>query len=468
MLSFFRFLFRPLLTVGLSSVAAAAALVGRPPDIVVFIADDLSVEDCATYGKRGIPTPHMDSLAREGLTFDRAYATSPSCAPSRAALLTSQWGVRTGALFNHQAPAASVRKWPSYFQALGYEVVAIGKVAHYAQVTTYGFDRAEFFKYHEDVCVEKAVEWLAARHSEKPLCLLVGTNWPHVPWPGKSTFPPASVSLPPELAATRETRAARARYAQAVADADRDLGLVREAVRQHLPKETVFVFSADQGAQFPFAKWDLYEAGLRVPLTVVWPGHTAAGARTPAMVSWLDLMPTLLEVAGAAPREAALNIDGRSFVRVLAGQTNEHRDRIFAHHSGDGPMNFYPGRSVRIGPWKYIRNLDPSLEHHTHIDLASKDTGYWPSWVREAKNDPKIAALVERYLHRPAEELYHLDSDPNELNNLAATSAHAAELSRLRGVLDEWMRSLDDQGMTTELAHRPAPPPPAGKAAPAK
>lgn len=429
----------------------------RPPSVVIFLADDLSVEDCSPYGNREIPTPNMQALAHEGLTFDRAYVASPSCAPSRAALLTSCYGLRTGALYNHQAPAADIRKWPAYFQALGYEVVAIGKVAHYAQVTTYGFDYAGYYKYHEDICVEKAVEWLAARKSKKPLCLFVGTNWPHVPWPVKSSLAPESLTLPPELADTPETHVARAHYAAAVMNADRDLGMVRQAVKQHLPADTVFLFSSDHGSQFPFSKWNLYEAGLRVPLIVSWAGHIAADTRTPAMVSWLDFMPTMLAICGTDPVRAAPDIDGRSFLDVLTGKTSEHRDRIFATHSGDGSINFYPARSVRIGPWKYIRNIDSSLEFHSHVDKAPKDTGYWPSWVRDARHDPHIAAIVERYLHRPPEELYNLDSDPDELHNLAADPAHAADLARLRAAVDAWMKSLDDHGMETELAHKPPP-----------
>src|SRR4051812_44100693 len=185
--------------------APAAISAATPPNIVIFLADDLSVEDCSPYGSRKIPTPNIEAVTREGMTFDRAYVASPSCAPSRAALLTSQYGPRTGALFNHQPPDANIRRWPAYFHDLGYEVVAIGKVAHYAQVTTYGFDYAGYYKYHEDICIEKAVEWLAARKSTKPLCLLVGTNWPHVPWPVKSQFTPDQVVLPPELADTPET-----------------------------------------------------------------------------------------------------------------------------------------------------------------------------------------------------------------------------------------------------------------------
>src|SRR6185312_13823184 len=105
---------------------------------------------------------------------------------------------------------------------------------------------------------------------------------------------------------------------------------------------------------------------------------------------------------------------------VLTGKTDTHRDRVFGTHSGDGNINYYPSRSVRLGNWKYIRNLDASLEFHTHIDLRPQDTGYWPSWVARAKTDPLVDHLVKMYLHRPAEELYDLTTDPDEWKNLAA------------------------------------------------
>jgi len=449
-------------------VLAAGALAPRQstaadrahPDIVVFIADDMSVKDSSAYGNAQIPGPNMAALAKDGLTFDAACATSPTCAPSRAALLTGCYNLRNGAMWNQQKPRAELKKWPAYFQAQGYEVVAIGKVAHYAQVQMYGFDHTGFFNYHQDECVEKAVEWLAARKSEKPLCLMVGTNFPHVPWPDKGNLQPDQVPLPIKAADTPETRAARTRYAAAVTRADTDLGLVRAAVRKHLAADTVFVFSADQGAQWPFAKWNLYEAGLQVPLIVDWPGHTKAGGRTRAMVSWIDILPTLLEIAGGDPKAAAPAIDGRSFANVLTGKSNQFRDRVFASHSGDGDINFYPSRSVRLGNWKYIRNLDASLEFHTHIDLRPKDTGYWPSWVEAAKNDAAVAKLVNMYLHRPPEELYDLSTDPDELENLAADPACARDLARMKAALDEWMKASHDEGIASDQASRPGSPKP--------
>lgn len=425
------------------------------PDIVVFLADDLSVKDCAPFGGRDIPTPNMDALARDGMSFDRAYVASPSCAPSRAALLTGLYPIRNGVMFNHQTARPEVRKWPAYFQALGYEVVAIGKVSHYGHVTSYGFDHAAFYDYHQDICVEKAVEWLAQRRSDKPLCFFVGTNWPHVPWPDRLALAPESVNLPAKIADTEATRRARARYAAAVENADRDLGLVRDAAKRYLPKDTLFVFTADHGSQFPFAKWNLYEAGLATPLIFAWPGHIPPDQRTSALVSWVDLLPTLLQAAGGNPATAAPDIDGRSFLPVLLGKASRHRDLIFASHSGDANMNFYPSRSVTDGHWKYIRNLGPDLEFHTHVDRAPGDTGYWPSWVKAAEKDPAIAELVKNYVHRPAEELYDLTRDPDERTNLAADPKYAADLKRMSGDLDAWMHSLRDKGIATDRAMKP-------------
>jgi len=421
------------------------------PHVVLFLADDLSWADCSPYGGKDIRTPNMARLAAAGMTFTHAFVASPSCAPSRAALLTGLDPMRNGAMLNHSRPRAGLKKWPAYFRDLGYEVAAIGKVAHYAQVREYGFDHASHFTYHQDECVEEAVKWLAARKSDRPLCLLVGTNWPHVPWPKETGYDPARLTLPPTLVDTPETRRGRARYAQAVANADRDLGLVYDAARKHLGDGALFVFTSDHGSQFPFGKWNAYDAGIRTPLIAAWPGHIKPGTTSDAIVSWIDLLPTCLEAAGGKPPEG---ISGRSFLGVLRGEKNAHRDKVFVTHSGDGDMNRYPLRAVRTRDWKYIRNLDPAAEHHTHVDKAAAGDGrdYWDSWVAKAKADPMTAAVVRRYHTRPAEELYDLRADPWELANLAADPKHADALKALRADLDAWMKDQGDEGLKTERA----------------
>src|SRR5262245_17453037 len=420
-------------------------------DVVVFIADDLSWPDCSPYGGKEVPTPNMARLAKDGMTFSHAFVSSPSCAPSRAALLTGLDPMRNGAMLNHARPRADVKKWPAYFKDLGYEVVSFGKVAHYAQVTDYGFDHASHFKYHEDECVAEAVKWLAARTADKPLCLLVGTNWPHVPWPRESKLYPDALKLPPTFVDTTPTRRARARYLAAVANADRDLGLVYDAARKHLGRDVLFLFSSDHGSQFPFGKWNAYDAGIRTPLIVAWPGRVRPGTTATAMVAWIDLLPTCLAAAGGTP---PASLSGRSFLPVLRGDATDHRDRVFVTHSGDGDMNRYPLRAVRTRDRKYVRNLDPDAEHHTHVDKAAGGDGrdYWDSWVEKAKTDPAAAAVIRRYYTRPAEELYDLTADPWELTNLAADTKHADRLQALRADLGAWMSDQGDEGLKTERA----------------
>jgi N-sulfoglucosamine sulfohydrolase len=442
-----------LATILLACRGPAFAAEPARPSIVVFLADDLGWAECSPYGGREIPTPNMARVAADGMTFTHAFVASPSCAPSRAALLTGLDPMRNGAMLNHARPRDGVKTWPAYFRDLGYEVVSFGKTAHYAQVTGYGFDHASHYKYHEDDCVEAAVGWLSRRESDRPLCLLVGTNWPHVPWPRAGER--SARTLPPNLVDTPATRRAWARYAAAVARADRDLGMVYDAARERLGPDALFVFSGDHGAQFPFGKWNGYDAGIRTPLIVAWPGRVAPGSRSDALVSWIDLLPTCLEAAGGEP---PAGISGRSFLDVALGKRADHRDAVFVTHSGDGEMNRYPLRAVRDRRWKYIRNLDPDAEHHTHIDRANPADGrsYWDSWVEAAAADPAARAAVDRYLRRPAEELYDLDADPWELSNLAADPSRAEILAKLRADLDAWMKAQGDEGPATERA-LPAP-----------
>ncbi len=115
-------------------------------------------------------------------------------------------------------------------------------------------------------------------------------------------------------------------------------------------------------------------------------------------------------------------------------------------------MNVYPIRGVRTREWAYFRNLDPEATHTTHIDKAKPVDGlyYWSSWVEKARTDPAAARVVERYRHRPAEELYDLKNDPLQLRNVAADPANAGHLVQLRKRLDAWMVQQADEGLQTE------------------
>jgi uncharacterized sulfatase len=274
----------------------------------------------------------------------------------------------------------------------------------------------------------------------------VGSNWPHVPWPEKGLgYDSAQLALPAGSIDTPATREWRARYAAAVTKADDDLGMILDAVRAHLPKETLVLFTADNGAQWPFGKWNLYEAGVCVPFIVAWPGAVKPGTRTDALVQWTDFLPTLLEAAGG---KAPADIDGRSFLPVLRGQSRTHRERIFTTHSNDNRFNVYPSRAVRDARWKYLRNLHPEFAFTTHIDLVAGALGqraFFSTWEAAAKTNLQTAAILNRYHARPAEELYDLASDPHEQRNLAADREFAGQLVGLRAELDAWLKAQGDQ-----------------------
>jgi N-sulfoglucosamine sulfohydrolase len=428
-----------------ASFAAAPAR----PNLVVFLSDDHSLLDSTVYGAKDIRTPQMQRLAAAGMTLDRAFVASPSCAPSRAALLTGLMPVRNGAEANHSKPRAEIKKLPAYLKELGYEVVSFGKVSHYQHTGDYGFDFFAHDKYHEDICVSAAIKWLRARQSSKPLCLFVGTNWPHVPWPETPEgYEAAKILVPANHVDTLRTRESRAMYYTAVTRMDTELGEVFDTARAVLGNDTFFLTTSDHGAQWPFGKWNCYDGGIRTPMIAVWPGRITPGSRTSAMVSWIDILPTLVDVAGgAAPRA----IDGRSFAGVLRGEAAQHRDRIFTTHSADGRFNIYPTRSVRTTDWKYIRNLRPEYYFSTHVDLVRSQSGgggYFATWQEKAKSDAAAAAVVKRYHERPAEELYDLQADPLELKNLAADPRQATRLAALRAEVTAWMKANGDTGKT--------------------
>jgi N-sulfoglucosamine sulfohydrolase len=413
------------------------------PNLVIFISDDHSVRDSSAYGSKDILTPNMERLAAAGMAFNRAFAVSPSCAPSRAAVLTGLMSARSGAEANHAPPRADIKKLPAYLQELGYEVVAFGKVAHYQQTTNYGFDLAEHCGFHEDIAVPAALKWLRERKSDKPLCLFVGSNWPHVPWPkGPEGHDPEALSVPSNHVDTIVTRQARARYYAAISRMDTELGQVYDLAREKLGSNLFFLHFADQGAQWPFGKWCLYDDGIRTPMLAVWPGRIAPGARSEAMVSLVDVLPTLVEAAGG---KAPTGLDARSFMGVLLGKTRQHRDRIFATHSGDGNFNVYPSRCVRDERWKYILNLHPEFEFSSHVTKAGGGAPYWRSWRETARTNTDAATKVHRYQVRPREELYDLANDPWEQHNLADSAAQAERLRTLRAELEQWMTAQGDK-----------------------
>ena len=419
------------------------ALAAPKPNIVVFISDDHGMLDSEPYGAADVRTPNMTALAAEGMKFTHAFIASPACGPSRTAMLTGLWSARNGAEPNHMGKRPEVPSLVPALHAAGYEVAAFGKVAHSNWAKDHGFDVVGGppvgFSDTEEVG-----KFLATRDASKPLCLFFGTRHPHVPWGENAGYDPAKLKLPAGFVDTPATREQRGRYYSDVTRSDTLLGELRALAKAKVPGDTLFIYTADHGAQWPFSKWNLYDVGIRIPFIASWPGYLKAASVSDAMICWPDLVPTFIELGGEKVPEG---IDGQSFAGVLLGTATAHRDRVFTTHSGDGDFNVYPIRSVRTRDWKYIRNLHPEFQHQTHISRSTGPSGldYWKSWVDEAGTSPAAAATLKRLAERSAEELYDLKNDPTEQHNLATDPAQSERIIAMRADLDAWMRQQGDK-----------------------
>ena len=442
-----------LTTAGLLLTASAWARgVDLRPNMMIVIADDLSADKIGCYGNQDVRTPHIDQLAREGLLFTAAYTSTAMCAPSRAQFYTGLFPVRNGAFPNHSRVKPGVKSLPHYLAALGYRVGINGK-RHYKPSESFPFEDVGGRRFHKE-----AIEEFIGRDRQQPFCLIFTSGNPHAPYTAgdASQYDAAQLTIPQNYVDTPETRQALAGYYAEVTDLDDQTGFCRAALeRAGVLDETLFLFTSEQGAQFPGAKWTCYEDGLRVGLIARWPGKVRAGAASDAWVHYVDMVPTLLEAAGGTCPEG---LDGRSFLNVLLGKTDAHRDVTYGVHTQRGaigsPATGYPVRSIRVGSYKLIRNLNHQVAFNNAVIKNDREK-YWHSWVKAAKTDAHAARLVQRYLNRPPEEFYDLDADPRELNNIIDAPAHRARIDDMRDQLQVWMAEQGDRGHETELAYQP-------------
>jgi len=412
------------------------------PDIVLFISDDHGWADSGAYGDKYVRTPNIDRLAKESMRFTHAFAASPLCSPSRCVIETGLMPHRNGAHKFGTPIRNDIRTMPEYFKAMGYYTAHIGKFHHNPR-KRFPYD----FIHGSEM---KAAGFLAAYDKPKPLLLVVCTHPPHTPWSKNNTYDPKKIVLPPNYVDTPETRSDRANYYSDVTRMDGILGGVLDAVDKRKNRaDTLFIYTSDQGANWPFEKWCLYDGGLRVPFIVRRPGKIARGGATDAMVSFADILPTIIDAAGG---ERPKDIDGLSFMGVLEGKSKTHRKVVFGTHTGNdnggpGIANHCPARTIRTVAHRYILNLEPNRTFTTHITGCRKGPHhlpFWASWVRKAKTDAKAERIVKAYQHRPGEELYDLEADPHEMHNLADSPECSTLLDSMRKRLAEWCKQQND------------------------
>ena len=434
----------------------------RPPNVVLIIADDMSWHDSGAYGNRRVPTPNIDRLAREGMLFRRAFQSTAMCAVTRQQLYTGLDPMRSGAYPQHSWVRAGTMSVFHYLRSLGYRVGLTGKT-HVGPAEAFPY---EYLGDPEDPRTQgtgdrdlpavdlEAAEVFVARDARQPFFLVVASHNPHGPWTlGDATrFAPARIEVPAYLADTPGIREALARYYGEITVLDDEVGQVLAMLeRQGVADRTMVVFTSEQGSSVPFAKWTLYDAGVRTQLIVRWPRRVAPGTTSEAMISYADVTPTLVEVAGGAP---VGGLDGRSFMPVLSGASSMHRAFVYGIHTNFGIIGGepYPIRSVRSDRYKLIRNLMPAATFRNALTNTQRSGGLMREWAAAARGGHRFAAeRISSYAARPALELYDMRTDPFEMRNLAADPALADVRRALGDELDRWMAQQGDTGIAAEL-----------------
>ena len=437
-----------------SWLAAAVFADSRLPNFLVIMADDCTYNDLPLYGGKNAKTPHIDALARRGLTFNHAYLASSMCQPCRAELFTGQYPLTNGCSWNHSACRPETRSLPLWLRPLGYRVGIAGKI-HVKPDAAFPFDAVAGF---DPNCVRDPTrdhdlsgirDYIATGRNGGPFCLVVALVEPHLPWVmgDASQYPPEQLDLPPNIADTPLTRQHFADYLAEVTYMDSQVGQILDTLdASGMADNTIVLFTSEQGSQFPGCKWTNWNTGLHTALVASCPGRIPVGVRTDAIVQYADIAPTLVELAGGTP---SAGFDGASFAAVLQGRSHVHRQFAYGIHNNlpEGPR--YPIRSITDGKWRYIRNLLPGelyIEKHL-MGGGRLNNPYWATWVgADPIRQPEVYERVKRYMRRPAEQLYLTAEDPYELRNLAADPVYHTPKSRLSAALDAWMTSQSDPG----------------------
>ena len=441
-----------------------------PRNLLLIVSDDQSRTDLGCYGNPACSTPNIDRLASEGARFECGYTPVPLCQPARSSIYTGLYPHRNGAT-GFGPIRAGVPTWP---ELLGGECFAgwMGKRnvqpperfpfdVHFGvgMLQLEGRDPARYERFFAE---------LLDRVGERRFAAIVNLRDPHRPFQADRFVPevggrpaaghsPGDVWVPPFLWDTSGTRDDLAAYYDALRRMDDSAGRVLRvlAERGHAG-DTLVVFTSDNGMPFPFGKSTLYEPGINVPFVVRWPGVVEPGRTSRAFVNLVDLLPTALETFGV-PRPRPL--DGRSLLPLLRGETstlhrhvvavqdelltepnNPHRPDSALSASTDTPVS----RSIRDRRYKYVRNFHTTVEFTNNVLVHSQT---WQSWKREVDDHPGLAERMRVLRFRPKHELFDLERDPWELENLAFDREQLETRERLRSELKGWMvREGDPMG----------------------
>jgi N-sulfoglucosamine sulfohydrolase len=453
--------FTKLIVIGVIALPLLGGASDVRPNILIAIADDWGAH-AGAYGDDVVQTPMFDRIAKEGILFEHAYISSPSCAPSRAAILTGQWHWRLETAANLFGPIpAKFPLYPDLLEAAGY----------FVGYTRKGWGPGKDKDRARNPAGNKFKDFatfLAERPKDRPFCFWFGSQDPHRSYVkdsgAKSGIPLDRIDVPDCFPDVAEIRGDVADYYFEVQRFDREAGEHIEQVRALGELDnTIVVMTSDHGMPFPRCKSNIYDDGAHVPLAIHWPGHYEGGHRVEDFVSSTDFAPTFLDSAGVSVPDI---MTGRSLVPLLragkGGRIDPSRSHVLfgkeRHIAAQAAPDTggYPCRAIRTGSFLLIRNFCPARwPAGTEDYITAKIPG---AWFADCDNSPTKTYMVENrgtdaehqrlfdlaFAKRPEYELFDLRKDPIQQKNEAANPEYAEVLAKLAQQLEEELRASGD------------------------
>ena len=448
------------------------------PNVILITVDDMSCDSVGVYGCK-VPgtTPRMDAFAAESLRFAHAHTQVGNCMPCRNVLMTGLYPHQNGIEGFRQIREGHQPQLCDDFRAAGYLTAIHGKASHSNPFHPYpGWDlqlgadsdkkKPAAFGASTAEAIRKSAE------QNKPLFLSINISDPHKPFYGvgkrgedfddpnkpSRVYTADEVVVPGFLFDHPAVRKELAQYYSSVRRADDAFGAILDEIdRADVASETIVVFFSDHGMPLPFAKTQLYHHSTHTPLMVRWPDHTQPGSVDDLhMVSVVDIAPTLLDATGVSTERI---MAGRSFVPLLNGRKQDNRDYVIKTYYENSGRNRQPMRSIQTKTLGYIFN--PWSGENASGDLrnfatATDGTATYKAMQKVASSDRTVAARLALMDHRVPEELFDYSKDPDALNNLIDSTAHKADLKRLRNLLLQEMRRIEDPMADVFASNDPA------------
>jgi N-sulfoglucosamine sulfohydrolase len=419
------------------------------PNILWILSEDIS-PDLSCYDTPAVRTPNLDRLAGQGVRYTNAFTTAPVCSASRSAMITGMYQTSVG-IHHHRSHRddgytlpAPVRMITEYFREAGYFTANVKTAAPGVR----GSGKTDFnFKFKNAF---DGSDW-NQRKAGQPFFAQLSINVTHRGghWKGlrqklKNPVDPAKVKLPPYYPDHPVARDDWATYLDSIQMMDGYIGkILKRLDDEGIADNTVVIFIGDHGRCHVRGKQWLYDGGIHIPLIIRWPGKLKAGQVCDDLVSAIDISATVLKIAGIEPPKY---MEGRVFL----GPGAKKRDYIIAARDRcDETIDRI--RCVRTKRYKYIRNFMPERPY-TQINRYKESSYPMLPLMRKLYSEGKLTPVQALFMapRKPDEELYDLQHDPYEINNLANSKKHQETLKKMRGILDKWIKDTGDKGQFPE------------------